>query len=473
MKKWIPAFGVEIHAELLTKTKAFSPSEVNFDSKPNTNVSPIDMGYPGAKPTVNKKMIEYAYRLAKIFKMEIEEKIIFDRKNYFYPDLPKGFQITQYFKPIGKNGKFKIFVNDYSKDITITEIHMEEDTAKQIKTDEGTLFDFNRAGIPLIEIVSDHKELSSIEEVIEYVKQIREQLIILGINDGKMENGSFRVDVNVSIRDSEKMDYGIRTEIKNLNSFKNIERALYLEINRHIKEYSLGNIVKSTTVKFDEDKNMTIPMREKDNQYDYNFIPEGNINPIILTTNLKEEFDKNSEKDISIFEFRNTWKDKINKTNLSIITSKKIYFDIFQNLFKKINFDELVNFIVNNVKNSINNSKLKKNRINYDEILQIIKLRKEGKIDNKKANKLINDMFENNISNQLEKLGKIVMLSDTKIRNLISKLIIENKEMIDNNLETRVERIEKFLMGEVMKKTKGKASPQMISKLIREILWEE
>ncbi|NQX83538.1 MAG: Asp-tRNA(Asn)/Glu-tRNA(Gln) amidotransferase subunit GatB, partial [Mycoplasmataceae bacterium] len=280
MTKYVPTFGIEIHAELNTKTKAFSSAKINFDSESNTIVSPIDLGYPGFKPTVNKTMVEYSYRLAKILKMEIQETLYFDRKNYFYPDLPKGFQITQYFKPIGKNGKFTILVDNKEKEISITEIHMEEDTAKQIQTNDGILFDFNRAGVPLIEIVSGHKELSSINDVISYIKQMRTQLIIMGINDGKMEEGSFRVDVNVSVRPEGSKKYGERTEIKNLNSFTNIKKSLEFEIKRHESIYESGEKLQSTTIKFDEKTGKTIPMRIKNNQNDYNFIHEGNITPI-------------------------------------------------------------------------------------------------------------------------------------------------------------------------------------------------
>jgi len=300
--KFIPAFGIEVHAELLTKTKAFSPAEVTFDAKPNTSIHPIDLGYPGTKPVVNKKMVEFAYRLAKILKMNIENKLWFDRKNYFYPDLPKGFQITQYFKPIGTNGKLSILSNGQKKDITITEIHMEEDTAKQIRSGDETLFDFNRAGVPLIEIVSGHQELSSIDEVLEYVKQLREQLIIMGINDGKLEEGSFRVDVNVSVKKEDDISFGQRTEIKNLNSFKNIRLALEYEINRHIEMIEKDQKIESYTVRYDDIKNITITMRLKDAKYDYSFIPEGNITPIILSDEDKIEFE--SKGDINAFDFR-------------------------------------------------------------------------------------------------------------------------------------------------------------------------
>ncbi len=473
MNKYKTSFGVEIHFELLTKSKAFSDAKVDFSATPNTNVSPVDLGYPGAKPIVNKKMIEYAYRLARVLDMEIENKIYFDRKNYFYPDLPKGFQITQHFKPIGKNGKFKIFTKSGIKEISITEIHMEEDTAKQIKTNDGVLFDFNRSGIPLIEIVSDHKELSTIEEVISYVKLMRKQLIILGINDGKMEEGSFRVDVNVSIFPENKLGYGNRTEVKNLNSFKNIEKALNFEIDRHIKLYESNQEIKTITVRFDEETETTIPMREKNSNYDYNFIPEGNINPIILNKEIKKEFENISNQDIKIFEFYNNWVNKISKKEISIICSSKKIFDTFNKLIEVIPENDAINFIVNNIKSVINDSKLENYRLNVKEIKDLIKLRKDGKINNKETNELILKMFKTEIKNDIKLLNDKILLNNKDIKEILFLLLEKNSEMINKEKTNRPERVEKFLMGQILKETKGKANPKEVNDLIKKVLWKE
>ncbi len=470
---WIYTFGIEIHAELNTKTKAFSPAKVDFNAAPNTQVHPVDLGYPGAKPTVNRKMVEYSYRLAKALNMDIETNISFDRKSYFYPDLPKGYQITQFFKPIGRNGKFNVIDNGIEKEITITEIHMEEDTAKQIKTNEGILFDFNRSGVPLIEIVSGHKELSSIEEVISYVKQMREQLIVLGINDGKLEEGSFRVDVNVSIRPSEESEYGTRTEVKNLNSFKNIRKALEVEIERHKEIYLSGGQVESTTVRFDEDTNTTHPMRKKDTGFDYNFFPEGNINPIQLSEEDISEFEELSKKDLIISDFKKEWKDKLSADEISVILGSKEIVDLFKSLIQGDNYKDIVNFIVNNIKSMMNENHLENYRFDKEEIVKIIELRKSGKVDNKKTNDLVSKMFKEPIMEELNTLDSKVLLSDEEIKSLINKLVEENKEVISKDIDTRPERVEKFLMGQLMKETKGQASPQTSNKLIKEVLWGE
>ena len=466
--KYISTFGVEIHAELLTNTKAFSPAKVDFNAPQNTSVNPIDLGYPGTKPTVNKRMVEYAYRLSKILNMDIADKLWFDRKSYFYPDLPKGFQITQYFRPIGINGKFTIITNGKRKEISITEIHMEEDTAKQIKTKEGILFDFNRSGVPLIEIVSGHKELSSVDEVVEYVKQLKEQLVIMGINDGKMEEGSFRVDVNVSVRKEDQKEYGVRTEVKNLNSYKNIKTALEFEINRHISLIELGKEVESYTVRFDEDKKETIPMRKKDNENDYNFINEGNITPITLSKEILKEF--NLINDVELNSFKTKWEDKISEKDLSIILSSKKIFDIFNKLVNDINFKEIINILINNIKPMINETNIKEIRINESEINEMISLRKSGKIENREINQLLLLMFEKEISKELKSFSTKELLSEEIIIEKIKSLIEINIVMIEKDKE-RPERVEKFLMGQLMKETKGKVNPQLANKLVKEVLW--
>ncbi len=470
---WIRTFGVEIHAELNTNTKAFSPAKVDFDAEPNTMVHPVDLGYPGSKPTVNQKMVEYSYRLAKVLDMNIEKKLFFDRKSYFYPDLPKGFQITQYFKPIGTNGTFNIKVEDGYKNISITEIHMEEDTAKQIKTDEGILFDFNRSGVPLIEIVSGHEELSSVEDVIAYVKQMREQLVTMGINDGKLEEGSFRVDVNVSIRPEGQEEYGTRTEVKNLNSFKNIERALEVEIERHRKIYEAGETLESTTVRFDEETGTTIPMRKKDTGYDYNFIPEGNINPITLTEETIKKFDDIASNDVVVSNFKKEWEDKMNSDEMSVILGDRKLFELFLEMIQKIEPKQAINFIVNNLKSMMNEVELKSYRLDVEEMISLINLRKEGKLNSKESDKLIKLMFEQEIKIQIEELSNKVLLTEEQIIEIIKSLISNNQEMINKDIDDRPERVEKLLMGQLMKETKGQASPQIANKLIKQTLWEK
>ncbi len=477
MTKYIPAFGVEIHAELKTKTKAFSPAEINFDAEPNTLVHPVDIGYPGSKPTVNIKMVEYAYRLAKVLRMDIEPKIYFDRKSYFYPDLPKGFQITQYFKPIGKNGKLRIELNNGDhKDISITEIHMEEDTAKQIKTNDGVLYDFNRSGVPLIEIVSGHEELENIDEVIAFVKQLKEQLVIMGINDGKMEEGSFRVDVNVSIRKEGQKEYGIRTEVKNLNSFNNIRKALEVEIERHKSIYDSGNIPESMTVRFDEDKEITIPMRKKDSSIDYNFIPEGNIRPIVLTNELTDEWNKNNY-DYRIFEVRKILKKNYQANSIDkILTSRELFDWVWEEtdykLFDYLQNNNLIDILKDAAKEDrriVTSMKLKiKEKLN-----KLIKFRSEGKINSSKTNELISKLFKNDADEEIKKLENKVMMSDDDIKNIVIKIIENNNELIEKEKNDRPEKLEKMIMGQLMKETKGQASPQSSMKIVKEVLWAE
>jgi aspartyl-tRNA(Asn)/glutamyl-tRNA(Gln) amidotransferase subunit B len=268
--------GIEIHLELLTKTKMFSSSPNTFGKKPNTQVNEIDMGYPGSMPTVNKQAVIFAIKLAKALNMTIDSELSFDRKHYYYPDLPKGYQITQQTRPIGKEGTLLINNNV----VKIERIHMEEDTAKQVHKGDTTYLDFNRAGIPLIEIVT-HPAIHSAEQAVAYVKTIQLLAKELGISDAKMENGSLRTDVNISLSSSSTL--GTKVEIKNMNSFNNIKTAIKNEIEEQTQNIINSKEIQMTTKRFDEKTKTNIVMRSKTNDIDYKYFKEPNIAPITLS----------------------------------------------------------------------------------------------------------------------------------------------------------------------------------------------
>ncbi|RKX66974.1 MAG: hypothetical protein DRP42_01845 [Tenericutes bacterium] len=284
MSNYKSTFGVEIHLELNTNTKAFSSSPVSTTMEPNTAISPTDLAYPGTKPRLNKKVVEHAFKLATLLKMDIADVLHFDRKNYIYPDLSKGFQITQFYNPIGKKGIFTIINQDgVKKEIQITEIHIEEDTAKQVKLSGGKIgFDFNRAGVALIEIVTGHEDFETIEEVTQFVEQFRQLALLLNISNCKFEDGSIRTDINVSV--SNTTELGNRVEIKNLNSISNMRDALKFEIDSQIKTIESGSTVEVVTKRFDEATRQTVFMRNKESITDYNYFPEANILPINIVS---------------------------------------------------------------------------------------------------------------------------------------------------------------------------------------------
>lgn len=277
--------GIEIHLELLTKTKMFSSSPNTFGQTPNTCINEIDMGYPGSMPTVNKQAVIFAIKLAKSMNMQIDSQLSFDRKHYYYPDLPKGYQITQQSRPIGKEGTLPI---GDDKVIKIERIHMEEDTAKQIHKGEFTYLDFNRAGVPLIEIVT-HPVIHSAKDTIAYVKTIQSLSKELGISDAKMENGSLRIDVNISLSNSDIL--GTKVEIKNMNSFSNITTAIQNEIQEQTHAINNNHKILMTTKRFDERTQTNIVMRGKSNDVDYKYFKEPNIIPITLTKQFIDSID--------------------------------------------------------------------------------------------------------------------------------------------------------------------------------------
>lgn len=470
MTKYIATFGIEIHAALDTKTKAFSPAENVFGAKPNTRVHPVDLAYPGAKPRVNGKMVEHSYRLASSLNMEIESTIFFDRKNYFYPDLSAGYQITQFERPIGRNGKLTINTSNGKKDISITEIHMEQDTAKQTRKDGKRLFDFNRAGTPLIEIVSGHEELASIEEVIEYVKTMREQLVVLGISRAILAEGTFRVDINVSVRPENQKEYGTRVEIKNINSFSNIEMALNFEINSMKETLEAGNSILPVTKRFDENKGETVTMRIKDTENIYNFIPEGNITPIKLT----EEFISNSLAlgTPSIMEVREELKDKLNEEQYSSIMQSGPLFKLFRKLSLKFDESKVANFISQTLMAVLKSNKDRMTTTVFDTIdfELIMKLMQMKKVTNKDINSLLRKALLEGleITNELYSAQETEEMSEEDIEKLIINLV-----KTDERLKTQIEKgsnVTGFLTGQVMKATKGQALPATINKIIDKVL---
>ncbi len=464
-KNYIPTFGVEIHAELLTKSKAFSPARVTINDIPNKNINPIDLAHPGMKPLPNKMMVNFTYRLAKALQMTIADVILFDRKNYFYPDLPKGYQITQFYFPIGRDGIFTITKeNGSTKDIKITEIHMEEDTAKQIKKGGRTFLDFNRAGIPLIEIVSGHKEFVSIEEVLLYVKQLRYQLLQLEINDGKLFEGSFRIDVNLSIRKKDQKEYGTRVEIKNLNSFSNIRKALNWEIEHQINLLENNKKVRMVTKRYDENKDKNISMRFKQSTLEYNYFPEQNINPIKLDQKTLKEF--NAYKIMKIADFYDEYNQNIEMKVLDLLLESKDITNFFINLIQKKEKNQVINFITSTLFGVINEINEETFNINEDDLEKILELLVDNKITKSEANDLINDSLLNiNIDNEIIAHFKKEMVDSAHILKLV-KIIFEKNENLTVELISRPERVNKFIMGQLMKQSKGKINPKKANELI-------
>jgi aspartyl-tRNA(Asn)/glutamyl-tRNA(Gln) amidotransferase subunit B len=418
-------------------------------------------------------MVEFAYRIGQSLDMKFAKVIKFDRKGYFYPDLANGYQITQFFDPIATEGKLTISYPDgKTKDIGITQIQMEEDTARQHNKDGQMLLDFNRAGVPLVEVVSKHTDMTSIEDVLLYVKQLREQLVILGVNDGNLHEGSFRVDVNVSI--SKDDNYGERVEIKNLNSFNNIKKALEFEIKQQEEILESGGKIEYVTKRYDEDLEETVLMRSKDTQTEYNFIPEGNINPIALTQSLKDEFNQFSVMKIDYLR-QKTLKDVSEEQKETILSSRYLT-TAFINLKKETDAKKVANFLTTNVVSAFKQSKISLDSKSTDsgtKLNLVLKLLIDGKATSSEANELL-VCFANGktITKKLEELSNKELASDNDVKDILIKIASDNPETMAE-AKDRPERVEKFLMGQLMKETKGQVKPQDAMQLIKEILNEQ
>lgn len=461
--------GVEIHVELDTKTKMFSPAKNIFDAEPNTTVNQIDLAYPGTLPLINKQAVKYAIALAKALKMEIDSEMHFDRKNYFYPDLPKGFQITQFYRPIGQNGVIDVIFGDGKiKQVTIERIHLEEDTARQHHDENGTKLDYNRAGVPLIEIVSN-PVMSSAEEAAAYVDAIRKTALALKISDAKLEQGSLRADINISLKPKGVKEFGTKVEIKNMNSLNNIKKAIEFEIIDQAKKLFKNEKILQQTKRFDDQSNSTITMRVKTGQTDYKYFPEPNI-PFIK---ISDEFIESIKlPELPVERFKRYKSYEIQDIYIQSLNNDLKLADYFDSIsypdktkLAKIFFAEVVSLA--NSK-SLNAYEL---NINPENITKAIELLDQEIISGKSIKKLIPLLqdFNGDINDLLDE-HKLKQISDLNLISQIISEIISQSENIVIEYPNRPERVLKMILGLAMKKTDGQISPTIADEVTKKIL---
>lgn len=462
--------GLELHIEMKTNSKMFSSSKNQFGAEPNTLVSPFDMAFPGSMPSVNKQAVINAIRVCHALHMDIDDELWFDRKNYFYSDLPKGYQITQQARPIGKNGY--LMLND--KKIRIERLHLEEDTCKQVHTNKLTLLDYNRAGVPLVEIVS-LPEISSGEEAMRYVERIRSIVSFLEVSDGKMENGSLRCDVNVSIRPIGSKKFGTKVEIKNLNTLVNIKRAVDYEIKRQEALLLSGEIVKQETRRFDESKRVTLLMRNKIDEVDYKCFTESNILPIKLDKEFIEEAIKTSPE-LAEIKYERYLKLGLSEYDAKLLVSNKnisIYFDNVIN--NGVNYKLAANWILVDIQAILNKKSIgiEQFSISPSRLASLIKLIESGTITNKQARELFQEMQYNDAEPlDLVKKSKIEIYNDEGcILQIVNEIIHSNPSFKDDYFNGK-DRIVGFIIGQVMKKTNGKADPKLTNSIVIKCLKE-
>ena len=466
MNNYKATIGIEVHAELKTNTKVFSKAQNSYHALVNTASSIVDLGYPGVLPIVNQEVINKALLAALALNCHINETMHFDRKNYFYPDLPKGYQITQSRTPIGYDGYLTI----YNKEIGIERLHIEEDTCKSLHDNEKTLLNYNRAGVPLIEIVTK-PVISSGEEAMLYLERLKELLFYLDISDCKMEEGSMRADVNVSVSKDEKL--GTKCEVKNIGSIKDVGIAINYEIKRQIAKLEKGEQIIEETRKFDAKTNTTILMRVKEVGNDYRYFPEPDIPYLYLTF---EEINKTKEKLYLLpDERRSIYLNKgIIEINVEKLIGNKKISDYLNNfLDTNINFKIASNLLLGDISSYLNKNKedLTNTKLTKEKFIELVTMLDENIISSRICKDILKDILTLDLSIKeiLEKNNISLLSNQDELTAIIKDVLKENPDSV-KDYQNGKENAFKYLMGMVMKKTKGSANPQSVNAILTNLL---
>ncbi len=464
--------GIEIHCQLKTDTKMFSGAPTSFGRKANTCVNEIDLGHPGAMPEVNREAVRKAIQACTALHMTIDPLVKFDRKNYYYSDLAKGFQITQQFHPIGKDGYVTIETEEGKKQIRIERIHMEEDTAKQFHLTKFSLLDFNRAGTPLIEIVS-RPDMKNGEEAEKYVEALRQTLYYIGVSDCKMEEGSMRCDINVSIAPKGSDKLGTKNEIKNLNSISNIGRAVDYEVKRQKELLEAGEVVHQETRRFDDQTGETILMRRKEGNVDYKFFPEPNIFPIRLPKEWIEEIQANMPELPEARKERYAKEYGLSQHDIQILIINKEMSEFFEKTMQYTkDAKSACNWLLSDISAWLNKNEkqIDESALKPEHLAKLIAMIDAGDISNAQARKLVDDLMDGKDPEVSANEKGLKQVSDTgAVLAIVNEVLDTNPQAIED-FKNGKQRAVGFLVGQVMKKSKGQANPGMASKLINEEL---
>ena len=472
---WETVIGLETHVQLSTKTKLFSRASTAFGASPNTNVNLIDCGLPGVLPSVNKEAFYKAIRFGMAVGAQINQTSLFDRKNYFYADLPKGYQITQMDLPIVLGGSIEIILDKLAKTINITRAHLEEDAGKSIHDEfEGfSAIDLNRAGTPLLEIVSE-PEISSAKEAVAYMKAMHQLVTYLDVSDGNMAQGSLRCDANVSIRKKGAKELGTRTEIKNINSFKFIEKAINFEIKRQIKILENGEKVTQETRLYDSSKDETRPMRSKEFANDYRYFPEPDLLPVIISD---EEIKKIRDEFPELPNEKETRYQKefgLSAYDAQIIASSKPMADFFEAALQKTkNYSLLSNWLIGEISAYLNKEQIEihESKLSADIVAMLINRIDDQTISGKIGKSIFEEMCANGSSpDEIIKSQGLEQISDDEaIEEIILTVINENPAQVEAYLAGK-DKLFGFFVGQVMKLTEGKANPKTVNDILKDKL---
>ena len=470
MSEFIPTIGIEVHVEVKSNSKLFSSSANSYGMATNTSVNVIDLGYPGTLPTINKEVVRQGIRTAHILNCDITRRMHFDRKNYFYPDNPKNYQITQNRTPIGRNGYVEIEVDGVKKKIEIEELHIEEDTCKSAHRSNVSLLDFNRAGVPLIEIVTKPC-IKNGKEAMAYLTKLKELLFYANISDCKMEEGSMRCEPNISISKDDK--FGTKVEVKNVSSIHNVGLAIDYEIKRQEEMLNNGETIREETRRFDDKNNKTILMRVKETGNDYRYF----IEPDIPYLELTDEFINDALSTLPLLP--DELREKYSKIGLSSLQIEKLINnrslnDYFLGLLEyNTNYVTVVNLLLSDISSYLNkhNKVITDTHLSYEKLVNVVDNLEKGELSNKNVKDLIDSLMESDLTlEELKKEFKIENITDDSfIKEIITKVIENNPDSV-NDYKSGHDRALKYLMGQVMKETKGSVNPKKANDLLVDAL---
>lgn len=472
MTNYIPTIGIEVHVELKTNTKIFSNSLNGYGQMANSLTNVVDLGYPGTLPTLNKEVVNLAIKAACVLNCKIRKEMHFDRKNYFYPDNPKNFQITQARTPIGYDGYVEIEVDGTKKKIEIEEMHIEEDTCKSTHRGDKTLLDFNRAGVPLIEIVTKPCISSSTEAKL-YLEKLKELLFYTDISDCKMEEGSMRCDANVSIRKNVTDPFGTKCEIKNIGSISNVGLSIEKEISRQTELLEKGATFKEQTRRYDDKLGDTVLMRIKETGNDYRYFPEPDIPYLYLTDTMIEEVRNTIE--MLPDERRSLYMEKnVSEINAKKLVQNKPLSDYFNTLLTEdIDFKIASNLLLGDISAYLNKTEksITDTTLTKERMVELVNKISDNTLTSKNLKDILDKVLEEDksISEIIKESGIENITDDTALREIIKKIVSENSESV-TDYKNGHDRAIKFLMGQVMKETKGSANPKLAMNILIEEL---
>ncbi|MBN2030196.1 Asp-tRNA(Asn)/Glu-tRNA(Gln) amidotransferase subunit GatB [bacterium] len=471
--------GLEVHAQLLIRSKIFCGCSTQFGADPNTQTCPVCLGLPGALPVLNRKAVEYAIRMALAVHCQVHTRSIFARKNYFYPDLPKGYQISQYEEPLAENGQVIIMPEEGKrKTIRIKRIHLEEDAGKSVHAEEyvtenESFIDLNRCGVPLIEIVSEPDMRSPFEAYL-YLTKLRQLLRWLNICDGNMDEGSLRCDANISHRIQGSRQLGVKTELKNMNSFRGVEKALQFEVERQRKVLESGGKIEQETLLWDEKKGIAVPMREKEEAHDYRYFPDPDLIPLTLDRKWIDTILQSQPEMIEPRKERWMRDYGLPEYDCSVLTEDREIADYFETVVEKVRDPKQAsNWVMGEVLRILKEEKIKIGQLKISpiQLVEIIKMVDDGRITRAAGKRVFNEVVLSSLEPRqiVEKLG-LVQVSD---REEIERIVLDVIQHHPNEVEkyrNGGERLFGFFVGQIMKATQGKADPKLVNEILREKL---